>query len=379
MSRLSLLLIALSAVPAVSHATNVLSSVKPIQLIANEITEGVTQSDVLMSTNTSPHDYALKPSDVKKLRSADLVIWVGPDLETFLQGVLVEHKGSLNLSEHESITFRKYGGCGCGNHKDSHEGHDHDSHEGHDHDSHEGHDHDSHEGHDHDSHEGHDHDSHEGHDHDSHEGHDHDSHEGHDHDSHKADEHDAHEGHEGHDHGDHSHAAGSRDPHVWLGPKQAEQIAAVIASKLSEIDPENAAVYKDNLAKFKINLSATTAELQSSFESVKDKGYFVFHDAYGYYENYFGLNNLGHFTVSPERKPGAKTLNKIRKKLESNAAHCVFSEPQFTPAVVKSVTRGTDVNRGELDPLAIDITVQSGAYFDFLKSLGSQFETCLSE
>ncbi|MDN3682163.1 zinc ABC transporter substrate-binding protein [Vibrio tapetis subsp. quintayensis] len=363
MSRLGFIFLALCAIPAVSHATNVLSSVKPIQLIANEITLGVTESDVLMSTNTSPHDYALKPSDVKKLRRADLVIWVGPDLEIFMDGVLDGHKGSLNLSENDSIAFRTYG-----KDYDAHESHDHDAHEGHDHDAHEGHDHDAHEGHDHDAHEGHDHDAHEGHDHDAHESHGHDAHEGHDHDAH-----------EGHQHGDHSHAKGSKDPHVWLGPEQGVQIARVIATRLQEIDPANASMYKANLAAFETNMAETTHELEVLFKPVQDHGYFVFHDAYGYFEKHFNLNNLGHFTVSPERKPGAKTLNNIRKMLESKDAHCVFSEPQFTPAVVKSVTRGTDVNRGELDPLAIDITVQSGAYFDFLKSIGSQFETCLSE
>jgi len=342
MSRLGFLFIALAALPTAANATKVLSSVKPIQLIANEITQGISESDVLMSTNTSPHDYALKPSDVKKLRSADLVVWVGPDLENFLQGMLSDHKGSLMLSGQEGVTMRKYGGCGC-------DGHDH---------------HDHHD----DAHQAHDDHDHSGHEHESHDSHDHHANTHQDHDSH---DHDAHD--------DHGHSHGSHDPHIWLGPKQAEQIAEAVAHKLVEIDPANAAAYQNNLIKFRDNLSLTVSELTETLAPVKEKGYYVFHDAYGYYEKFFELNNLGHFTVSPDRKPGAKTLNKIRKKLESNAAYCVFSEPQFTPAVVNSVTRGTDVNRGELDPLAIDVTVQSGAYFDFLKSLGSQFKTCLSE
>ncbi|USD64538.1 zinc ABC transporter substrate-binding protein [Vibrio sp. SCSIO 43136] len=325
--------IALCSISSIANATNVLSSIKPVQLITNEITQGVAESDVLLGTNTSPHDYALKPSDLKKIRNADLVIWVGEDLETFMHDVLEKHEGSFALKDQQGIKFRKYGGCNCGNHGDKH---DHDKHEHHDHDEHAHHDHD---------------------------GHDHDKH---DHDSHKH-------------HDDHGHDHGTHDMHVWLGPEQAAQIAHAIATKLSEIDPSNQAKYQANLTAFETNLEATLVELKAQLEPVKEQGYFVFHDAYGYYENYFGLNNLGHFTVNPERKPGAKTLINIRKKLESKDAHCVFSEPQFTPAVINSVTRGTEVNQGVLDPLGVDVKVQQGAYFDFLKSLGSQFSSCLSE
>ncbi|MGR5160230.1 metal ABC transporter solute-binding protein, Zn/Mn family, partial [Vibrio owensii] len=78
------------------------------------------------------------------------------------------------------------------------------------------------------------------------------------------------------------------------------------------------------------------------------KGYFVFHDAYVYFESRYNLNQLGHVTVSPDRKPGAKTLIHIRKTVGTGDVACVFSEPQFTPAVIESVRRGSDVNSGVL-------------------------------
>ncbi len=71
------------ALPA--HAVTVLTSIKPIQMITTELTDGVTTPDVLLQSNASPHDYALRPSDVKKVSSADLVIWFGHDLEPFLE------------------------------------------------------------------------------------------------------------------------------------------------------------------------------------------------------------------------------------------------------------------------------------------------------
>ncbi|WP_164997490.1 metal ABC transporter solute-binding protein, Zn/Mn family, partial [Escherichia coli] len=63
------------------------------------------------------------------------------------------------------------------------------------------------------------------------------------------------------------------------------------------------------------------------------------------------LTPLGHFTVNPEIQPGAQRLHEIRTQLVEQKATCVFAEPQFRPAVVESVARGTSVRMGTLDPL----------------------------
>ncbi|WP_252177666.1 zinc ABC transporter substrate-binding protein ZnuA [Endozoicomonas sp. 4G] len=77
------------ALPAWSEEPpKVLSSIKPVQLIAAAITEGVTPADVLLPPGASPHSHSLKPSDARKLYEADVVFWVGPDMETFLDKTL---------------------------------------------------------------------------------------------------------------------------------------------------------------------------------------------------------------------------------------------------------------------------------------------------
>ncbi|MDK9754727.1 zinc ABC transporter substrate-binding protein ZnuA [Vibrio sp. D173a] len=276
-----------------AHAVTVLTSIKPIQMIATELTEGVTKPGVLLQNNASPHDYALRPSDVKKVAAADLVIWYGHDLESFLEKVVTDKGNTLTISEIPDLSLRKFG---------SEHAHDHD----------------------------------------------------------------------GHHHGTH-------DPHFWLGIETVQQVANAIAHKLAEIDPEHAATYAENLNKFEVQLKATDAEIKQQLTPVKEKGYFVFHDAYGYFEERYDLNQMGHFTVSPDRKPGAKTLIHIRKTLGTGDVACVFSEPQFTPAVIESVMRGSDVKTGILDPLGSEIEVKSGSYFVFLQGMSNSFSQCLSE
>ena len=106
------------------------------------------------------------------------------------------------------------------------------------------------------------------------------------------------------------------DPHIWLGPTQAKVIAEAIATELGKLDPANQARYAANLAAFEGKVDALDKVIAVQMNAVDQKGYFVFHEAYGYWERHYGMSSKGHFTVSPERRPGAKTLIDIRKALE---------------------------------------------------------------
>ncbi|WP_213704256.1 metal ABC transporter solute-binding protein, Zn/Mn family, partial [Klebsiella aerogenes] len=124
-------------------------------------------------------------------------------------------------------------------------------------------------------------------------------------------------------------------------------------------------------------LAATDKQVSNELAPVKGKGYFVFHDAYGYYEKHYGLTSLGHFTVNPEIQPGAQRLHEIRTQLVEQKATCVFAEPQFRPAVIEAVARGTSVRMGTLDPLGIGIKLGKDSYPQFLSQLGHQYSSCL--
>ena len=66
----------------------VLASIKPLQLIAAAITDGVSSPALLITANQSPHDVTLRPSDVRKVAESDLLLWVGPQMETYLADIM---------------------------------------------------------------------------------------------------------------------------------------------------------------------------------------------------------------------------------------------------------------------------------------------------
>ncbi|MCW1972696.1 UNVERIFIED_ORG: zinc transport system substrate-binding protein [Pantoea agglomerans] len=262
--------------------------------------------EVLLPDGASEHDYALRPSDVKRLQNADLVVWVGPEMEAFMT------KSAASLPEKKNLEIVQISGVKPlllrGGEDDDH--HDHDDAE-------------------------------------------------HDHDE------------------AHHHHHGEFNMHLWMSPEIAKKTAVAIHGKLLELMPQDKAKLDANLQHFEAELADTDKRIISQLAPVKDKGYFVFHDAYTYFEKHYGLSPTGHFTVNPEIQPGAQRLHQIRTQLVEKKAVCVFAEPQFRPAVIDAVARGTQVRKGTLDPLGSDISLGKDSYVKFLSQLSSQYETCL--
>lgn len=77
----------------------VLTSIKPLQLIAADLMDGVAVPELLIPANVSPHHFTLRPSDIRKMTDAGLVLWVGPQMETYLSDFLGELDGKIIVVE----------------------------------------------------------------------------------------------------------------------------------------------------------------------------------------------------------------------------------------------------------------------------------------
>ena len=289
-----------------SAQANVVASLKPVGFIAAAIADGVTPVDVLLPDGASEHDYALRPSDAKRLKNADLVVWVGPEMEAFMAKSAAELPAQKNLAMVNIDGVKPLLISG---------GEDEDEHT-----------------------------------------------------AEKSEEQDA---------DAHHHHHGEFNMHLWLSPEIARKTAVAIHGKLLELMPESKDKLDANLKHFEAELSSADAKIGNELAPVKGKGYFVFHDAYTYFEKHYGLTPLGHFTVNPEIQPGAQRLHQIRTQLVEQKATCVFAEPQFRPAVIDAVARGTNVRSGTLDPLGTNITPARDSYVKFLSQLSSQYTSCL--
>lgn len=286
---------------------NVVASLKPVGFIAAAIADGVTPVDVLLPDGASEHDYSLRPSDAKRLKNADLIVWVGPEMEAFMAKSAAELPAQKNLAMVNIDGVKPLLISG---------GEDEDEHT-----------------------------------------------------AEKSEEQEA---------DAHHHHHGEFNMHLWLSPEIARKTAVAIHGKLLELMPQDKAKLDANLQQFEVALADTDKRVSAQLAPVRNKGYFVFHDAYTYFEKQYGLSPTGHFTVNPEIQPGAQRLHQIRTQLVEQKAVCVFAEPQFRPAVIDAVARGTQVRKGTLDPLGTDISLAKDSYVKFLSQLSSQYESCLN-
>ncbi|RYE60397.1 MAG: zinc ABC transporter substrate-binding protein, partial [Rhizobiaceae bacterium] len=137
--------------------------------------------------------------------------------------------------------------------------------------------------------------------------------------------------------------------------------------------------YQANGADLMKRLDALDTELKTTLAPVNDKPFIVFHDAYQYFENRYGVKVAGSITVSPESIPGAERVKEIHQKVEELGATCVFAEPQFEPKLVKVVTEGSKARSGVLDPEAGALTEGPDLYFELMRGLATSLKTCLSQ
>ena len=340
--------------PHVSAELKVVTSIKPIHSLVSSVMDGVGSSELLIEGASSPHAYAMRPSQARSLQDADVVFWVGPELESFLVkpiSTTAKNATSVPLIKSDGLITRTF--------RDGHGHHDHD------HGKHDKHKHDEH------KHDQHKHDEHK-HDHAKHDEHKHDEHK---HDHAKHDEHKHHD-HAGHDHG--AHGKDALDSHIWLDPENAKAMTRAIANALSAADPGNAALYSKNAAALLDRLDQLSGELRAKVAPLHDKRFVVFHDAYQYFEVRYGLESAGAITLNPDVLPGAEHLRDIKEKVASLGATCVFAEPQFKPKLVEVVIEGTAAKSGVLDPLGVDIARGKDQYFDLMTAMAQSMRDCLS-
>ena len=301
-TRLALALSAL-AIATPAAATNVVASIKPVELLVKAVAGDSVEVSTLVPPGSSPHNYSMKPSQRRALEQADVIFWVGPDMETFLNRLL----GGKEFAG-RSVAFLESEGDES----------EHDEH--------------------------------------------HDEH-GHDHES------DAHH----HDHGD------GEDPHIWVDPMLALDMAKDIRNVLSELEGVNPEELNANLERFQTELLNKEQSIRASFAGLDDISLFAYHDAFTRYAEHYGLTLEGVLTLNPELSPGARHIADVQAKLEAANHPCLLTEPQFNRQWWRSITEGLNVTFSTWDPLATDIESTPAGYIEFQQSVADAVLKCLPE
>ena len=295
---------------------NVVTTIKPLHSLISNVMKGVGEPSLIIEGTSNPHNFVLKPSHAKLLQDADIIFWIGEDLEAFMEKPL-----SSLAKDAKKISFMELGSIKKLKFRENNI-FDHDDHD--------------------------------------------------DHDGHKEDDHDDHDGHKEDDHDRHNH--GEFDAHLWLDPVNAKEMVIEISHELSELDPANKNKYKANADKTIEVLDNLIKEVNQSLS--KDISYVVFHDAYQYFEKRFEVTSAGALTLNPDVLPGAKQIVDIQSLIKEKNIKCIFSEPQYNPKIIETLASDTNISTGTMDPLGANLDRGVTMYSKLIMNIADSIKNC---
>lgn len=265
---------------SLSAQVQVSTSIRPLQLLAAAITDGVSEPVLILGASQSPHHAALKPSQRRALAQADLLLWVGPTMEASLSKVVVGLDArvitALELDGIEKQPLRN-----------------------------------------------------------------------------------------------------GVDPHLWLNTDNAGVIASNLAEELSALDAGNSDKYQQNLIAFEAELENLKRQIQEQISQQNIHAYGVYHNAFQYYEEQFGLQHVVSFTDDEELKPGIRKRLNIKETLEQSQVSCLLVEPSVNTEELASFLDNEAMRYVSVDVLGANVQVAKSAYSEFMLSLTDAVLECL--
>ena len=298
-----------------SETTGVITTIQPINSLVSSVIGNTGKTISLIPSQVSPHEYKLKPSDIKKLQNANIIFFVSHHLETRMTKVfknlpknikiinLMENSGIKNLAIRDNQAWER---------------NDH---------------------------------------------------------QHKNEVKDRHYKYSK-KHNDHNHYEKEDDVHIWLSPDNAVKIIQKVNKELSLIFPENDQIFKQNANQMITKIKQLKIELKNELSSIRDKPYVVFHDAYQYFENRFGVSSAGALTLNPDVLPGAKQIDAIQDLIQDKNIKCIFSEPQYNPKIIETLAADMKISTGIMDPLGAFIDQGPEMYQNLILDIANSLKDC---
>ncbi len=157
--------------------------------------------------------------------------------------------------------------------------------------------------------------------------------------------------HHEHDH-DHAECDEELDLHVWMSPRLVKIQARNIAAELIRLDPEHAADYERNLAAFEADLDDVDARIAAALAPLKGREFYVFHPAFGYFAEAYGLRQVAVETGG--KQPTARQLGRLIDRARESGVKLIFVQPQFARQSAEAVAQAIGGAVVPLDPLAED-------------------------
>lgn len=275
---------------------SVVVTIKPIHSLVAAVMGELGKPELLVEGKASEHDYTLKPSDMKRMQSADIIFFTSMDLETFLiNAIPALHDGTLavELAASDGVVRQQV--------RES-------------------------------------------------------------------------------DMEVTEHAHGLYDPHIWLSPENAIAMVKQIKKILSLKDKKNRGIYEINAKNYINKISKASEKITLKLSPYKNVPFIVFHDAYGYFVQSYGLNQTAAVSVNPESPLGAEKISEINGVIKRKHVYCVFADPAFGEESVRKILNNPDrVKIATIDPIGNSLEKGENAYLTIMDGVADNMLSCFGD
>lgn len=146
--------------------------------------------------------------------------------------------------------------------------------------------------------------------------------------------------------------AAELDPHIWTSPPLAKRIALAIRDALAEIDPANAPAFEANFQGFAAELDQLDRDIRAQLEPLRHRRFLVYHPAWGYFADTYGLVQVP--IEKAGKEPGPRALSALIDQARREGVKVIFAQPQQGTKAALQVAAAIGGRVVVLDPLAAD-------------------------
>lgn len=159
------------------------------------------------------------------------------------------------------------------------------------------------------------------------------------------------------------------NPHLWMDPQLAKRYVQKIRDALIDVDPKDANLFRSNAFLYNGKLDALTSHIQAQIKTIPpEKRYMiVFHNAWQYYNDRFGITTLGFVERNPGQEPNPQQIAQLVDLAKQHGVKAVFSEPEYSPKLLNSIAQGAGI--GVVDSLYDDSIGTNPQVADYISML----------
>lgn len=170
------------------------------------------------------------------------------------------------------------------------------------------------------------------------------------------------------------------DPHIWLSPENAIAMVKQIKKILSLKDKKNRGIYEMNAKNYINKISKASEKITLKLSPYKNVPFIVFHDAYGYFVKFFGVNQTAAVSLNPETTLSAEKISDINGVIRRKHVYCVFADPAFDTNSMKKILNNPDrVKIGVLDPIGTTIEKSESTYLAIIEGIADNLLSCFND